>query len=160
MLHFTSCVTSTPNTELCACVKKVQLNIKTNLHDLVYKLAWLLTRNLEQRFGELTLIRLGGGGGIMAPLNISRDNSATRKALATTLYDNFLSSFPHMLTPNLWRPGLRFRSYVTFCTRMHVGPKKAQNVILCTKSMQIEFFHLSSYKYAYFLVSMAEINLF
>ena len=23
---------------------------------------------------------------------------------------------------------------------MHVGPKKAQNVILCTKSMQIEFF--------------------
>ena len=33
---------------------------------------------------------------------------------------------------------------------MHVGPKKAQNVILYTKSMQIEFFHFSSYKYAYF----------
>ena len=34
---------------------------------------------------------------------------------------------------------------------MHVGPKKAQNVILCTKSMKIEgFFSLSSYKYAFF----------
>ena len=32
---------------------------------------------------------------------------------------------------------------------MHVGPKKAQNVILCTKSMQIEFFHLV-HIYAYF----------
>ena len=51
---------------------------------------------------RLTLIRLGGGGHD-GPLDISRDNSATRKALATTLYDNFLSSFPHILTPNLWR---------------------------------------------------------
>ena len=33
-----------------------------------------------------------------------------------TLYDFFLSSFPHILTPNLWRPGVRFWSYVTFCT--------------------------------------------
>ena len=34
---------------------------------------------------------------------------------------------------------------------MHVVLKKAQNVILCTKSMQIEWvFSLNSYKYAYF----------
>ena len=48
----------------------------------------------------LTLIRLGGGGP-RCPPDISRDNSGTRKALATTLYDNFLSSFLHILTPNL-----------------------------------------------------------
>ena len=51
---------------------------------------------------SLTLIRLGGGGGHDGPsLDISRDYSATREALAATLYDNFLSSFPHILTPNL-----------------------------------------------------------
>ena len=63
----------------------------------------------------LTLIRLGGGPW-WPPLDILCDNSATREALATTLDDNFLSSFPHILTPNLWRPGVWFRRYVTFCT--------------------------------------------
>ena len=89
----------------------------------------------------LTLIRLGGGGGHDGPpLDISRDYSATREALAATLYDNFLSSFPHILTPHLWRPGVRFRSYVTLCTCTS-DRKWLQNVILCTKSMQIEFSH-------------------
>ena len=87
----------------------------------------------------LTLIRLGGPS--WPPLDISRDYSATREALAATLYDNFLSSFPHILTPNLWRPGVRFRSYVTLCTCTS-DRKWLQNVILCTKSMQIEFSHL------------------
>ena len=95
----------------------------------------------------LTLKRLGGPK--RPPLDISRDYSATRKALAATLYDFFLSSFPHILTPNLWRPGVRFWSYVTFCTCTS-DRKWLQNVILCTKSMQIEFFSHSSYKYAYF----------
>ena len=90
---------------------------------------------------ELTLIRLGGGAMMAPPLDISRDYSATREALAATLYDNFLSSFPHILTPNLWRPGVRFRSYVTLCTCTS-DRKWLQNVILCTKSMQIEFSHL------------------
>ena len=72
---------------------------------------------------------------------ISRDYSATRKALAATRYDFFLSSFPHILTPNLWRPGVRFWSYVTFCTCTS-DRKWLQNVILCTKSMQIEFFRI------------------
>ena len=91
----------------------------------------------------LTLIRRGRGGGgpWWPPLDISRDYLATREALATTLYDNFLSSFPHILTPNLWRPGVRFRSYVTLCTCTS-DRKWLQNVILCTKSMQIEFSHL------------------
>ena len=87
----------------------------------------------------LTLKRLGGPK--RPPLDISRDYSATRKALAATLYDFFLSSFPHILTPNLWRPGVRFWSYVTFCTCTS-DRKWLQNVILCTKSMQIEFFHI------------------
>ena len=87
----------------------------------------------------LTLKRLGGA--MMPPLDISRDYSATRKALATTLYDNFLSSFPHILTPDLWRPGVRFRSYITFCTCTS-DRKWLKDVILCTKSMQIEGFFL------------------
>ena len=83
------------------------------------------TKSLAARV-RLTLIRLGGG--MMAPLDISRDNSATRKVL----YDNFLSSFEVTV------PKLRNFLY------MHVGPKKAQNVILCTTSMQIgiSFSHL------------------
>ena len=52
-------------------------------------------------FGMLTLKRLGGGLKGPPPLDILRDYSATRKALAATLYDFFLSSFPHILTPNL-----------------------------------------------------------
>ena len=40
------------------------------------------------------------------------------------------------VTPGSTAPKLRNFLY------MHVGPKKAQNVILCTNSMQIEFFHL------------------
>ena len=91
-------------------------------------------------FQTLTLKRLGGGPK-RPPLDILRDYSATRKALAATLYDFFLSSFPHILTPNLWRPGVRFWSYVTFCTCTS-DRKWLQNVILCTKSMQIEFFHI------------------
>ena len=41
------------------------------------------------------------GGPKRPPLDILRDYSATRKALAATLHDFFLSSFPHILTPNL-----------------------------------------------------------
>ena len=90
----------------------------------------------------LTLNRLGGGGlKGPPPLNISRDYSATHKALAATLYDFFLWSSPHILTPNLWCPGVRFWSYVTYCTCTS-DRKWLQNVILCTKSMQIEFFHI------------------
>ena len=81
-----------------------------------------------------------GGPKRPPPLDISRDYSATRKALAATLYDFFLSSFPHILTPNLWCPGVQFWTYVTFCTCTS-DQKWLENVILCTKSMQIEFFH-------------------
>ena len=87
----------------------------------------------------LTLIRLGGHHG--PPLDISRDNSATRKALATTPYDNFLWQFPEHFETKFVTPGgtvPRLRNFLY----MHVGPKKAQNGILCAKSMQIDFFHL------------------
>ena len=53
--------------------------------------------------------------------------------LAATLYDFFLSSFPHILTPNLWRPGVRFwqlRNVYGTCTS---DRKWLQNVILCSK---------------------------
>ena len=103
---------------------------------------WLHSSKCRMNDGHLTLIRLGGGGHDgPPPLDISHDYSATREVLAATLYDNFLSSFPHILTPNLWRPGVRFRSYVTLCTCTS-DRKWLQNVILCTKSMQIEFSQL------------------
>ena len=45
---------------------------------------------------ELNPKKTGGGGLKGPPLDTSRDYSATRKALAATLYDFFLSSFPHI----------------------------------------------------------------
>ena len=114
-------------------------------------------RYKEVGYNRTLLKRRGGGGPKRPPLDISRDYSAMRKALAATLYDFFLSSFPHILTPNLWRPGVRFWSYVTFCTCTS-DRKWLQNVILCTKSMQIEFFHIVHI--CLFLLSMAEMNLF
>ena len=134
------------------CGVHVQLQFRWSLQLLIIRISILIKSCLNAskyhyqpcvlRFNylNLTLIRLGGA--MMAPpLDISRDYSATRKALAATLYDNFLSSFQHILTPNLWRPGVRFRSYVTLCTCTS-DRKWLQNVILCTKSMQIEFSHL------------------
>ena len=122
----------------------MKTNIKTGrkLEDKYPKARMTLNKSLFLScFFILTLKRLGGGPKRPPPLDISRDYSATRKALATTLYDFFLSSFPHILTPNLWCPGVRFWSYVTFCTCTS-DRKWLQNVILCTKSMQIEFFHI------------------
>ena len=104
-------------------------------------------RNFRPDLG-LTLKRLGGGA-FKAPLDISRDYSATRKALTATLYDFFLSSFPHILTPKIVTPGgtvLKLRNFLY----MHVGPKMAPK---CDFVYQINanwFFSHSSYKYAYF----------
>ena len=107
---------------------------------------------------SLTLITLGGRDA-PPPLDISLKYSATRKALAATLYDNFLSSFLHILTHNLWCLGVRFHSYVTFCRCMS-DRKRLNNVLLCTKSMQIDFFFHSIHIIWLFLLSMAEIDLF
>ena len=73
--------------------------------------------------------KTGGKGAMMAPLDISRDNSAMRKALATTLYDNFISSFPAHFDTKFVTPGGMVTKLRNFLY-MHVGPKKAQNVIL------------------------------
>ena len=128
---------------LCPSLSNFQWSvcIFCSFHQNWLKLAWAF---------PLTLIRRGwgGGGGHDAPLDILCDNYATRKALATTLYDNFLSSFPHILTPNLWHPGVRFRSYVTF---VHARPteKGSKGDFVC-KINANWVFSLSSYKYAYF----------
>ena len=92
--------------------------------------------------------KTGGGGPKRPPLDISRDYSATRKALAATLYDFFLSSFPHILTPNLWRPGsvLKLRNFLY----MHVGLKMAPKCDFVYKINANWVFSHSSYKYAYF----------
>ena len=85
----------------------------------------------------LTLKRLGGGGAMMAPLlDISRDNSATREALAATLYDNFLSSFQ---TAGGTVPKLRNIVYMY----MHVGQKMAPKCDFVYKNQcKLIFFHL------------------
>ena len=87
--------------------------------------------------------KTGGGGVWWPPSTFHVITLQTRKALATTLYNNSLSSFPHILTPNLWCPGLRFRSYITFCTCTS-DRKRQKNLILCIKSMQIDFFFFHS----------------
>ena len=91
------------------------------------------------------------------PLDISRDYSAMREALAATLYDNFLSSFPHIFDTIFVTAGgtvAKLRNIVY----MHVGPKMAPKCNFVYKINANWFFSLSSYKYAYFLLSIAEIN--
>ena len=68
----------------------------------------------------------GGGGRHDGPLDISRVYSATRKALAMILYDNFISSFSHILTPTLRYGGTVPK--VRYFLYMHVRPKKAQKL--------------------------------
>ena len=44
--------------------------------------------------------------------------------------------------PNLWRPGVRFRSYITLCT-CHVGPKIRSKMWFCVQNQcKLSFFHL------------------
>ena len=85
---------------------------------------------------------LPGGGPLWPPpvvfLTVRLYHSKFRTLSFMTF---FFQVSPHILTPNLWRPGVRFWSYVTFCTCMS-DRKWLQNVILCTKSMQIDFFHI------------------
>ena len=50
----------------------------------------------------------------------------------------FFSGFPHILTPNLWHPGVRFSSYVTFYTCTS-DRKWLKFVILCANPLQICF---------------------
>ena len=86
------------------------------------------------------------------PLDISRDNSATRRALATTLfYDNFLSSFPYILTPNLWRPGVQFPSYVTFCTKMYARRTE--------KGSKCDFVYKINANWFFFFSHLVHINM-
>ena len=76
------------------------LSFESEVFLLLYAL--LLSCKESVRMLVLTLIRLGGGGHDgPPPLDISHNYSAMREALTATLYDNFLSSFPHILTLNL-----------------------------------------------------------
>ena len=88
----------------------------------------------------LTLISPGGGGGggwlLQPPLDIFHDKSAARISLAARLHFFFPYRFAHILIPNLWRPGVRLQSYVTFSTCMSAW-KSLKFVILCTNPMQI-----------------------
>ena len=87
---------------------------------------------------ELTLKRLGGGGLKGPPLDISRDYSATRKALAAiTLYVLFSFEFPAQFDTKFVTPGgtiLKLRRLFVHARRTDYGSKCD---LLCTKSMQI-----------------------
>ena len=98
---------------------------------------WVLQEGWKLGSRPLTLKRLGEGQNPPPP-DISRNMSATRKAITAAFHDFVLPNLAHLLTPNLRRPGTRFRSYVTFCTCMS-HQKSLKNVILCTISMQIVF---------------------
>ena len=89
---------------------------------------------------DLTLKRPGGGW-INPPLDIFRDHSAARNFLTAPLADFLLSSLPHLMTPFSRKSGIPLRRCTTFYTSSS-DQKWLKNVILCTKSMQMEFSHL------------------
>ena len=89
----------------------------------------------------LTLKRPRGGGWINPPLNIFRDHSAARNFLTAPLTDFLLSSLAHLMTPFSRKSGIPLRRCTTFYTSSS-DQKWLKNVILCTKSMQMEFSHL------------------
>ena len=95
----------------------------------------------------------GGGGGPWwpPPRHIARLLGNAQSSRRDTLWQ-FLLSSPHILTPNLWRPRVRFQSYVTLCTCTCTSNRKwLQNVIFnANRFFFFFFFSLSSYKYAYF----------
>ena len=89
-----------------------------------------------------------GGGGLKGPLDILRDYSATRKALAATLYDFFLSSF-RTFWHQIVTPGgtvLNLRNFLY----MHVGTENGSKIDFVYKINANWVFSQSSYKYAYF----------
>ena len=83
----------------------------------------------------------GGGGWINPPLDIFRDHSAARNFLTAPLADFLLSSLAHLMTPFSRKSGIPLRRCTTFYTSSS-DQKWLKNVILCTKSMQMEFSHL------------------
>ena len=96
---------------------------------------------------HLTLKRLGGPAS-PPPLDILRDYSATRKALAATLW-LFSFKFPAHFDTKFVTPGgtvLKLRNLLY----MHVGPKMAPKCDFVYKINANWVFSHSSYKYAYF----------
>ena len=93
--------------------------------------------------GLLTLKRPGGGGGLNnnPPLDFFCDHSAARNFLPAALADFLLSSLTHLMTPFSRKSGIPLRRCTTFYTSSS-DQKWLKNVILCTKSMQMEFSHL------------------
>ena len=87
--------------------------------------------------------KTAGGGGVEStpPLDIFRDHSAARIFLTAPLADFLLSSLAHLMTPFSRKSGIPLRRCTTFYTSSP-DQKWLKNVILCTKSMQMEFSHL------------------
>ena len=81
------------------------------------------------------------------PLDIFCNKSAARIGLAARFHEFFPYRFAHILRSNLWCPGVRLQSYVTFSTCMS-AQKSLKFVILCTNPMQIgilEVIHITDY---------------
>ena len=87
-----------------------------------------------------------GGGAASAPLKNFRDKSAARIGLAARFHEFFLYRFAHILRPNLWHPGVRLQSYVTFSTCM--SARKLLNFVY--KSNANWDFRSNSYNCDYF----------
>ena len=89
---------------------------------------------------NLTLKRPGGGLNQPPPQHFPRP---FRRAnfLTAPLADFLLSSLAHLMTPFSRKSGIPLRRCTTFYTSSS-DQKWLKNVILCTKSMQMEFSHL------------------
>ena len=101
---------------------------------------------------DLTLISPGGcSSPPPPPRHFSLYKSAARIGRAARFHEFFPVCFAHILRQNLWRPGVRLQSYVTFSTCMS-AQKSLKFVILCTNPMQIgilEVIHITLIFYTF-----------
>ena len=106
----------------------------TGLWELV-QLLWTIPIREIFHFHHLPKLYFG-----FNPKNFARLLCNAQSSRRDTLW-LFSFKFPAHFDTKFVTPGVWFWSYVTFCTCTS-DRKWLQNVILCTKSMQIEFFHI------------------
>ena len=134
--------------------KKLELNPTLQSGQL-----WL-THFLNSQFCPFNPKKTGGGGGLKGPPSTFRAITLQRAKLSPR---HFMTFF-FQVSRTFWHQICDARGYgsevtfTTFCTCTS-DRKWLQNVILCTKSMQIGVVHIV-HIICLFLLSMAEMNLF
>ena len=151
VVYFNSMVNLNPWTEV-----SVSFPCARSVLDLNYCTCWItliLVHGLKIKHGfEINHLCEFGPWSFELLYIPMRDKSAARIGLAARFHEFFPYRFAHILRPNLWRPGVRLQSYITFSTCMSAR-KLLKFVILCTNPMQIgileviQVIHITDYFY-------------